>query len=213
MTFSTPYRSAKAVKTLFAESGKIEEYLPSELLQKRGLADYSKSLYQMHFPDDFAALTRARQRLVYNEFFDFFLRMQMDAEDKVFAPNTWHFDKEDCYTAVRSKLPFALTAGQEETLATVKTDLHGAYVSQRLIQGDVGSGKTIIAFLLMLLAAENGYQSAIMAPTEVLATQHYETFCEYIAKYELPFSVVLVTGAMKGAARREANARIEKEKS
>ncbi|MBQ7677591.1 MAG: ATP-dependent DNA helicase RecG, partial [Lachnospiraceae bacterium] len=202
----------KAVKTLFADGGKIAEYLPAWILKSRELMDYSRSLYQMHFPDDFDTLTKARRRLVYNEFFDFFVRMQMDAGDKIVIDNPWTFAESEWYEKVKLSLPFALTAGQEETLDTIRKDLSGAYVSQRLVQGDVGSGKTILAFLLMVCAAENGYQSAIMAPTEVLARQHYETFCGYIDKYGLPFETVLVTGSVKGAARRKLNERIATEK-
>ncbi len=203
----------KAVRTLFADGGKIEEYLPPDILQKRSLAGYSKSLYQMHFPDDFDALLTARQRLVYSEFFDFFVRMQLEAKDQIKVSNPWNFHADAYFQKVKDALPFALTKGQEETIHVIRNDLTGEYVSQRLIQGDVGSGKTILAFLLMVLAAENGCQSALMAPTEVLAKQHYETFCGYIEKYGLPFSSVLVTGSTKGAARREVNERIANEKS
>lgn len=201
----------KAVRTLFADGGEIEEYLPEQILEKRGLADFSESLHRMHFPDDFDTLTEARRRLVYNEFFDFFVRMQLDAGDRAAIDNPWNFAKSDCFEKVKASLPFALTKGQEETLSAMIKELAGAYVGQRLIQGDVGSGKTILAFLLMVHAAENGYQSAIMAPTEVLARQHYETFCGYIKDYGLPFEAVLVTGSVKGAARRKLNERIAQE--
>ncbi len=202
----------KAVKALFSEGGRIAEYLPEDVVEARGLAPFAESLLQMHFPDDFEALTRARRRIVYNEFFDFFIRMQMDAKDRVAIPNPWDFSKTEEYEKVRTMLPFSLTKGQEETLQTIRESLKGDVVSQRLIQGDVGSGKTILAFLCMVNAAENGYQSAIMAPTEVLANQHYETFCEYIRTFGLPFEAVLVTGAIKGAARKTLNRRIATER-
>lgn len=203
----------KAVRQLFADGGKIADYIPERILTQRSLMELSSALHMMHFPKDFDTLTKARRRLVYDEFFDFFIRMHAEAKEQIKLANTWDFSGDEMYQKVKANLPFSLTKGQEETLSVVKKSLVGEWVSQRLIQGDVGSGKTILAFLLMILSAENGYQSAIMAPTEVLANQHYETFCEYIKKYELPVSAVLVTGSLKGAARKKMNARIAEEKA
>lgn len=103
-----------------------------------------------------------------------------------------------------AKLPYELTSAQKRALSDVKNDMRSPYVMQRLIQGDVGSGKTVIAFLAMADAAHNDYQSAIMAPTEVLARQHYETFTKLCEQFGLKIPVVLLTGSMTARQKRMA---------
>ena len=202
---------AKAVGQLLDDTALTEEYLPSELLNKRKLPGYRYAIRQMHTPDDFDSLKEARDRLVYDEFLKFFLTKGMEQGNGQGAPNRWRFDRDECYQRVLSQLPFSLTAGQKDTLQDIRSDFGGEYVSQRLLQGDVGSGKTILAFLAMLLAVENGYQAAIMAPTEVLARQHEKTFRSYVREFDLPFHVVCITGSVKAAQRRELNRRVAEE--
>ena len=201
----------KAVGQLLSDRVLTEEYLPAELLKKRKLAGYRFAISQMHAPDDFDSLKEARDRLVYDEFLKFFLTKTMEQGSGQGAPNRWRFDRDDCFRKVIAELPFSLTAGQEDTLRDIRSDFSGEFVSQRLLQGDVGSGKTILAFLAMLLAVENGYQAAIMAPTEVLARQHEKTFLSYAEEFGLPFSVVCITGSVKAAQRRELNRRVAEE--
>ena len=107
------------------------------------------------------------------------------------------------------QLPYDLTGAQKRTLEEIVANIQGPYVMQRLIQGDVGSGKTVIAFLAMAWAAESGYQSAIMAPTEVLARQHYETFCSWCENFHLEYPVVLLTGSMTTKEKRLAYEKLE----
>ncbi len=202
---------AKAVGQLLDDTALTEEYLPAELLNKRKLPGYRYAIRQMHTPDDFDSLKEARDRLVYDEFLKFFLTKGMEQGNGQGAPNHWRFDRDECYQRVLSQLPFSLTAGQKDTLQDIRSDFGGEYVSQRLLQGDVGSGKTILAFLAMLLAVENGYQAAIMAPTEVLARQHEKTFRSYVREFDLPFHVVCITGSVKAAQRRELNRRVAEE--
>ncbi len=110
-------------------------------------------------------------------------------------------------------LPYKLTDGQKKAWAEIREDLEGKYVMNRLIQGDVGCGKTILAFLSMLMCAANGYQSALMAPTEVLARQHFEDLCAMTDKYNLPLHPVLLTGSVKGKIRKEIYEEIENGKA
>lgn len=201
----------KAITMCLADPGLLEEYLPQHLLKKRQLWGYKKSIEQMHRPDDLDSLTYARRRLVYDEFLKFFVTKEMEGAGVCEVSNKWHFPKGEQYERVLASLPFHLTTGQKDTLADIRRDLNSDTVSQRLLQGDVGSGKTIIAFLAMLCAVENGFQAAIMAPTEVLARQHERTFSDYISMFELPYDVICITGSIKAAERKKLNKRAETE--
>ncbi|MBQ2577326.1 MAG: ATP-dependent DNA helicase RecG [Lachnospiraceae bacterium] len=179
------------------------EYVPERFLKKRGLMSYWGALRHLHFPDDFEDLKEARRRLCYNEFFDFAMEMHEEREGEEELPNPYVFSSFNHKDAVISQLPYELTQGQRDALSDILRDFAGEHVTQRLIQGDVGSGKTILAFLAMVSCAENGYQTVMMAPTEVLARQHYETFLGLIEQYDLPYKAVLLTGTVKGKERKE----------
>ncbi|MCR4675166.1 MAG: ATP-dependent DNA helicase RecG [Lachnospiraceae bacterium] len=187
------------------------EFLPEKYIHKRNLESFSHSIKQIHFPDSFEELRNARNRLVYDEFLTFFLNMEKMKENEEAIINHFSFSKEDYYKKCLQRLPFELTEGQKSCLEEIKSDFQGEFISQRLIQGDVGSGKTIIAFLLMTLVVENGYQAAIMAPTEILARQHYETFCNYIKSFELPFEAVFLTGSFTAAQKRKIYEKLSSE--
>ena len=162
----------------------------------------------MHFPDSAYALKNARNRLAYQDFFEFILMMQMSKEQRVTAKNQFTFEENGIVEQIISKLPYPLTGAQKRTIDCIHNEMRGDYVMQRLIQGDVGSGKTIVAFLAMIDAASNGYQSAIMAPTEVLARQHYENFTQMCQDYDLDFPVILLTGSMTAKQKRDAYERM-----
>ncbi|MBO6214745.1 MAG: ATP-dependent DNA helicase RecG [Lachnospiraceae bacterium] len=197
----------KAVAAIL-KNGRIQEYLPEELLKKRGLIEMDEAVRRIHFPKSEEELREAGKRLSYNEFFDFLLRVELEKGNTEKVLNEFNFDSSEDYEKAYKSLPFELTDGQKEALKEMREDLKGEYISQRLIQGDVGSGKTIIAFLIMLLAVENGYKAAIMAPTEVLAGQHYETFKKYILDFSLSYPVYLLTGSMKQKEKREVYSRL-----
>ena len=112
------------------------------------------------------------------------------------SKNTFSFAIAEPVEQFMHKLPYELTGAQQKVWEEIKADLNGAHVMSRLVQGDVGSGKTIIALLGLLLAAVNGYQGALMAPTEVLAKQHFESICEMLEKHQIPVCVELLTGSM-----------------
>ncbi len=180
------------------------DYLDAEQKKRLQLMNYRNALHDIHFPELEEDLVDARKRLVFDEFFLFLLSMQFLKEKGEKKENGFTFRDRDFVYSHMEKLPFTLTNSQKKVVEEVLSDMEGDSRMQRLIQGDVGSGKTILAFLFMIYAAHNGYQSAIMAPTEVLAEQHYKTFCQWKEVFQLPFPVVLLTGSMKAKERREA---------
>ncbi len=179
----------------------VQEILPQELMVKNHLMDRSKAIYALHFPQEEQELVQARNRFSYEEFLSFFLAHQFEKQSEVLVRNEFRITKHALYDQVRKNLPFKLTDGQDKALADLMQDFAGEQVKERLIQGDVGSGKTILAFLAMTRMAENGYQCALMAPTEVLAEQHQKSMEEFIERHHLPFKSVLLTGKVKGKAR------------
>ena len=191
------------------------ELLPEEIVEKNEFCTEREAYRGVHFPENFNELVAARNRLVYEEFFYFILCSRLQEKHQTAVENTWAFPpvrEDDAVIRVMRALPFELTKGQRECLECLRMDLRGPYISQRLIQGDVGSGKTIVAFLAMLDVVSQGYQAAIMAPTEVLALQHYQTFTELLQTYGLPYEVVCLVGSMTAKEKREARERLSGQK-
>ena len=155
------------------------------------------------------ALIEARKRLVFDEFFLFIMGMQYQKEKQIKEKNSFDFCSEKMVYGLIDKLQFPLTEAQLKTISEIIADMKSDYAMQRLIQGDVGSGKTIVAFLTMAWAAASGYQSAIMAPTEVLAKQHYETFVSQCRYFGLDIPVILLTGSMTARQKRDAYGRMQ----
>ena len=147
--------------------------------------------------------------LVFDEFFLFIMGMQYQKEKRTRQENRFVMEHPEFVEDLIQKLPYELTGAQRRALHDVTENMQGPYAMQRLIQGDVGSGKTILAFLAMAWCAQNGYQSAIMAPTEVLAQQHYETFQKLCEQFGLHFPVILLTGSMTAKQKRSAYERLE----
>ena len=194
----------KTVRSVIGEERLFSDYLPQEIRNAHELCEYNYAIRQIHFPSDMDTLVTARRRLVFDEFFLFLLCMQYQKEKRVREENAFEFQTDTFVEDLIGKLPYALTGAQKRALLDVNKDMRGAYVMQRLIQGDVGSGKTILAFLAMADAAHNDYQSAIMAPTEVLARQHYETFTKLCEQFGLRIPIVLLTGSMTARQKRMA---------
>ncbi len=192
----------KTMRAVLKEEHLFTEYLPPEIRDRYQLCEYNYAVKQIHFPDDMDTLITARKRLVFDEFFLFILDMQYHKEKRVKEINEFCFSEDAFTDGLIEKLPYELTGAQLRALADIKRDMRGAYVMQRLIQGDVGSGKTIIAFLAMADTAHNGCQSAIMAPTEVLARQHYQTFRALSEQFGLKVPIVLLTGSMTAKQKR-----------
>jgi ATP-dependent DNA helicase RecG len=194
----------KAVAAALGDLPLDMEYLPDDMRQRHHLVSYDFAVRNMHFPEDEQSAIAARTRFAFDEFYLFLLQMQRSRAHTVQEPNAFRF-AQDGYIASRIHcLPYSLTGAQLRTLREIREDMRGTTVMQRLIQGDVGSGKTIVAFLAMLDAAHNGCQAAIMAPTDVLARQHYQKLTEFCARAEADCEIVLLTGSLKSAGRREA---------
>lgn len=194
----------KTVKQVLEELSLTYDFLPESIRKKRELGEYNFALQQIHFPDNMEQLTFARRRLVYDEFFQFILKMQMHKGKKEEIVNDFPIQRETVIPYILSHLPYSLTKAQKKCFDEILVDLKKKTAMQRLVQGDVGSGKTIVAFLAMALMGENGYQSALMAPTEVLARQHYENFVRMCREFELKRKVVLLTGSLTPKEKRSA---------
>lgn len=171
--------------------------------EKYHLMGYEEAVHTMHFPKHREDLVEARRRLVFDEFFLFLLlvrknKMLNKQESSPFSM----LETADVPRLVQA-LPYRLTDGQTQVLQEILADMTSGFVMSRLIQGDVGSGKTILAVLALLLCVSNGCQGALMAPTEVLAQQHYETITKMTEKYHLPFKTVLLTGSVKVKEKKE----------
>lgn len=194
----------KAVRAALEDETLFLDYLPERIRDKYQLCEYNYAIKQIHFPDDMDTLIEARRRLVFDEFFLFILGMQFQKEKKQKEKNCFSFSGDGFVEGLMEKLPYELTGAQKRALLDVQKDLRSPYVMQRLIQGDVGSGKTIIAFLAMADASHHGYQSAIMAPTEVLARQHYETYQKLCDSFRLRIPLILLTGSLTAKQKRMA---------
>lgn len=181
-----------------------EEYLPGDILQEYGLPSREEAIYGIHFPTDWESLLKARRRLVFDEFFLFLLAVRR-MKDYGQEQDTEYPMIETAWTGrLAEALPYRLTAAQNQVWKEIERDLTSGKCMNRLVQGDVGSGKTILAIMALLLAVSNGYQGALMTPTEILASQHFEQLCQLTQRYGLPFRPVLLTGSLKAAARRQA---------
>ena len=185
-----------------------KEYLPQMILQKYPMLSHREAVYALHFPENREELLAARNRMVFEEFFSFLLVLRKNKELAAKTEN--HFPMYETADTVRflEQLPFPLTKAQKKVWGELREDMGSPYAMNRLIQGDVGSGKTILAVLALLMCAANGYQGAMMAPTEVLAVQHFETISGYVEKYGIAFRPVLLTGSMTAKEKREAYAKI-----
>lgn len=198
----------RAVAQALEQRQMEREYLPAALRQKYELSEYNYAIEHIHFPSDQKELLFARKRLVFDEFFFFLLavrRLKEKRQDKHSSFCMKHVPELD---KLRENLPYALTNAQQKVLREVEQDLESGLVMNRLVQGDVGSGKTIVAVLALLQAAYNGYQGALMVPTEVLARQHYESIKELFEEYHIEKTAVLVTGSMTAKEKRKAYERI-----
>ncbi len=193
----------KSVKTAFEHCKLPQRRLPAEIEDKNEFISYGEALYTYHFPENYEALVKARKRLAYEEMFFFILNSRLQENKGVSYPNEFQISHHEKTDEFRNSLQFELTGDQDKVLKDIMGDLTGEYITQRLIQGDVGSGKTIVAFLAMMDVALSGYQAAIMAPTEVLARQHYENFVAWSRDYNLDIPVALFTGSMKVSEKKQ----------
>ncbi len=178
------------------------EFLPEDIIRRQNLMDYKNALEEIHFPQNLDRLQMAHDRLAFNEFLMFLLAMQSLQSNRKREENACVISDTSVTERILEKLPYDLTGAQKHAVEEILSDMKGKYMMQRLLQGDVGSGKTIVAFLAMAVMASNGYQAAIMAPTEVLARQHYESFVQWCREFGLDYPVILLTGSATAKEKR-----------
>ncbi len=198
-----------------AMGGPVTEVLPLAMLRRLGLPGRLQSLKEAHFPPESASIadlqgfrTAAQQRLVFEELFYLELGLELkrkrlrDREGVAFTTD------DNVRAAIKSVLPFRPTAAQKRVLGEIVEDMRKPNPMRRLLQGDVGSGKTIVAIEAALIAMENGYQAVLMAPTEILATQHYLSARKLLERSSRKYQITLLTGSLDGAEKRRARRRI-----
>lgn len=185
------------------------ERLPKELRMRYELAEYNYAVRGIHFPEDKAVFMHARKRLVFEEFLQFILAIRKLKDKNEKLENEYVIPVHPDIDAFIAKLPYKLTNAQKKVWKEIAADMAGEMTMSRLVQGDVGSGKTIVAVLALFNTALSGYQGAMMAPTEVLARQHYASICNMLETYDIPVKAVLLTGSMTAKEKRRAYDRIE----
>lgn len=198
---------AKAVGTALKETDLNGDYLPLDIRKKYQLVSRKNAVRAIHFPQDREEYFSARKRLVFDEFFLFALAMHQMKKEKHRKKSPFVFQVFGKAEALQEQLPFRLTGGQERTWQELREDLKSGRVMNRLIQGDVGSGKTIVSVLALLACVENGYQGAMMVPTEVLAVQHFQSFQEYLEPFGV--RIGLLTGSMTSSQKRKTYEALE----
>ncbi len=190
----------KAAEEALKRLGGGREYLPEDILQRNGLVSVADMAIRMHFPRNEEELIRARRRVVFEEFFMAMLAGAWLSENARKQSSTHVCRPNVRMISFMAELPFTLTAAQNKAYREIQGDMASGRVMNRLVEGDVGSGKTIVAILAMLNAALNGYQAAIMAPTAVLARQHYETINSLLKGWNESESSALISGGGFGLA-------------
>lgn len=191
------------------EKLEIPEILPFEILRDNDLCSLTDAYHGIHNPVNHEELVNARKRLVFDEFLIFILSVQTLKNSTEKEINDAPMMKIDAVMEFINKLPYKLTNAQLRVWKEIEEDLSSNHIMNRLVQGDVGSGKTIVAILAMFMCVMNHKQAAFMAPTEVLAKQHYESILELTNTYQLPFSPVLLTGALSAKEKRETKEKIK----
>ena len=194
----------QAVKQVLDKLDTRKDCLPAAVRKKYELAELNFALETIHFPTSEDNLLFARKRLVFEEFFYFITGIRLMKEKQEVLANAFPVYSHNLADKMAAGLPYELTDDQKKVWTEILTDMQGKGVMNRLVQGDVGSGKTVLAVLSMVTAAENGYQSALMAPTEVLARQHYQSLVEMLAPLGLDDRIVLLTGSVTAKEKREA---------
>jgi ATP-dependent DNA helicase RecG len=186
----------------------LEDSLPEYILKEKGLVPLRFALRQIHFPTDQNTLAKATYRLKFEELF--FLQLSLLKQKYIRSSNAVGLPMPrvgEAFNRCFEALPYELTGAQKRVIKEIRDDLRGGHQMNRLLQGDVGSGKTMVAVLSALIAVGNGYQACLMAPTEVLAHQHFANILKYLAPTGV--RAALLTGSTGAAARREIHAGLE----
>ena len=205
----TNHMVAKAVQQALSGLNLSKETLPETVRLKYGLAEYNFAMRGIHFPEDKQVFYQARERLVFEEFLEFILALRKLRDKNERFGNDYVIPASPRVEEFIKELPYELTGAQKKVWKEISADMASDTVMSRLVQGDVGSGKTIVAFLALLTVALNGMQAAMMAPTEVLARQHYATITRMLEEHQIPIKAELLTGSMTTKEKRRAYDRIE----
>ncbi len=188
---------------------RVPEYLPDAWLSDYDLEEEWEALRQIHFPKDDGAMRKARKRIVFDEFLMFILGIRKMKEHQEELVSQIPMVEVAETSRLIETLPYELTGAQKRVWKEIVSDMTGGKVMSRLVQGDVGSGKTILAVLALIMTGCNGCQGALMVPTEVLARQHFESVKELLEEHQIPLVPVLLTGSMTAKEKRLAKAEIE----
>lgn len=199
---------SKAMQQVLDIKELVPELLPAELRRSNELAEINFAMRAIHFPKDMNDYEEARKRLVFDEFFFFMLNVRRMKENNSRQPNLSRIADDARTDEFIKKLPYELTNAQKRTWQEVSSDMNGERLMNRLVQGDVGSGKTIIAVLALMNTVYAGYQGAMMVPTEVLARQQYDDTCAMFEKYGININVSLLIGSMTASAKKKERQRI-----
>lgn len=200
----------KAVRQVLANDQiRVPEYLPDAWLSDYDLEEEWEALRQIHFPKDDGAMRKARKRIVFDEFLMFILEIRKMKEHQEELVSQIPMVEVAETSRLIETLPYELTGAQKRVWKEIVSDMTGGKVMSRLVQGDVGSGKTILAVLALIMTGCNGCQGALMVPTEVLARQHFESVKEILEEHQIPLVPVLLTGSMTAKEKRLAKAEIE----
>lgn len=204
----------KLTRQILNEDITFEDYLPETLRMEQGFVEYCEAIYQIHYPKDWDSLKSARRRLGFDEFFLFALAIRGLKSSHEQVENNHIVTSRTWAETFIQHLPYELTQAQKKVWDEIYQDFAGENVMNRLLQGDVGSGKTVIAQLALLTAVQAGYQGCLMAPTEVLANQHFDSFAKDFEKfYEytgVKIRCALLTGSMKAKTKKEIYQALEK---
>lgn len=195
----------KAMEQVLFETEDLLEYLPAEIRKRQDLILYKKALRQIHFPKDRREAVEGRKRLVFDELFLYSLALTYIKKNARQESSHVLKDRPEAFGFIQ-ELPYSLTGAQQRVYQEIMRDMTSGYAMNRLLQGDVGSGKTIVAVLALYQTALNSGQGAFMAPTEVLARQHYKSVCELLSGRGV--RVGLLTGSLTAREKREARERI-----
>lgn len=195
----------KAQTAVITGTEGIQEFLPADIRKRQGLMGYKRALRNIHFPVDWTFQKEARKRLAFDELFLYALALSYMKQNKK-QESQFVMMKDHKTDSLRKSLPYELTSSQKKVWAELCQDMKSGYCMNRLVQGDVGSGKTVVAVMALCMAAENDCQGAFMVPTEVLANQHYRELKKLLEPLDIP--VVLLSGAQKTAEKREVKKQI-----
>ena len=199
----------KAVAGALACLADMIDYLPADIRDEYRLDSYCEAIKNLHFPKDKDEFFEARRRLVFDEFLLFALSLQVSKKHRKRKENLFSFQEQTQVSHFLEKLPYQLTNAQKRVWDEIYRDLSGPYVMARLMQGDVGAGKTVVALAGLIFVASNGCQGALMAPTEVLAKQHYDNISRMLKAQDLTIRIELLMGSMSAKEKREVQAWIK----